>query len=106
MQCKSVNCEQFAMDANGNCNIFEQLKSAEARILEYEQTEASVCPEDFGIKEYVEHIQAKLQAAEEERDRLREEIKEIKDIYLGQIRVVARSRITHKEKVERMTILA
>ncbi len=33
-------------------------------------------------------------------------IKELEEIYLGQIRVIARSRITHKEKVIRMVELA
>ncbi len=37
---------------------------------------------------------------------LEAENKELKEIYLGQIRVIARSRITHKEKVERMVALA
>lgn len=36
---------------------------------------------------------------------LKVELKEIKDIYLGQIRVIARSRMAHKEKVERMVAL-
>jgi len=35
-----------------------------------------------------------------------ERIKELEKIYLGQIRVVARSRLTYKERVERMAALA
>lgn len=33
-------------------------------------------------------------------------IKELEEIYFGQIRVIARSRITHKEKVERIAALS
>lgn len=39
-------------------------------------------------------------------DYLQERIKELEDIYLGQIRVIARSRITYKERVEKMVVLA
>ena len=35
-----------------------------------------------------------------------ERIKELEDVYLGQLRVIARSRITYKERVERMAALA
>ena len=37
---------------------------------------------------------------------LQSHVKELKEIYFGQIRVIARSRITYKEKVERMVNLA
>lgn len=35
-----------------------------------------------------------------------ERIKELEDIYIGQMRVIARSRITYKERVVRMVALA
>jgi len=37
---------------------------------------------------------------------LQERIKELEQIYLGQIRVIARTRITYKERVKRMAALA
>ena len=37
---------------------------------------------------------------------LKERITELEDVYLGQLRVIARSRITYKERVERMAALA
>lgn len=46
-----------------------------------------------------EQLQASLADAEAKNKRL-------KEIYFGQIRVIARSRITHKEKVVRMVALA
>lgn len=39
-------------------------------------------------------------------DKQVERIKQLEEIYLGQIRVIARSRLTYKERVERMATLA
>ncbi|KKN73488.1 hypothetical protein LCGC14_0400630 [marine sediment metagenome] len=41
-----------------------------------------------------------------ERNQLQARIKELEEVYFGQIRVIARSRITYKKKVERMVRLA
>ena len=49
-----------------------QLTFAEKQILDYEQTEAAVCPEDVGIAEYVGSLLAKLTAAKEREKRLSE----------------------------------
>ena len=43
-----------------------ELTTAKKQILDYEQIEASVCPEDVGIKEYVANLQAKFAEAKEE----------------------------------------
>ncbi len=43
-----------------------ELTTAKKQILDYEQIEASVCPEDVGIKEYVANLQAQLTEAKEE----------------------------------------
>lgn len=43
---------------------------------------------------------------EDKIEELNKRIKELEEIYFGQIRVIARSRITHKEKVKRMVALA
>ena len=49
-----------------------QLTTAKKQILDYEQIEASVCPEDVGITEYVANLQAKLAEAKAENERLNE----------------------------------
>lgn len=51
-------------------------------------------------------LSSEIETLQSENKRLKERIKELEDIYLGQIRVIARSRITHKEKVIRMVTLA
>lgn len=38
----------------------EQVRGLKKQIIEYEETEALVCPEDVGIKEYVAKLQAKI----------------------------------------------
>ncbi len=43
-----------------------ELATAKKQILEYEQTEAAVCPEDVGAKEYVESLKSQLATAKEE----------------------------------------
>lgn len=49
-----------------------ELGTARKQLIEYEQTEATMCPEDVGIKEYVESLLDKLTTANEENKRLRE----------------------------------
>ncbi len=51
-------------------------------------------------------LEVALGRALEREEKLKERIENLEDIYLGQIRVIARSRITYKERVERMTALA
>ncbi len=43
-----------------------QLAAAKKQLLEYEQAEAAVCPEDVGVKEYVGLLKAELATAKEE----------------------------------------
>ena len=47
-----------------------ELATANKQILEYEQAEAAVCPEDVGIKEYVESLLNKLATAKAENEDL------------------------------------
>lgn len=49
-----------------------RLTIANKQILEYEQTEAAVCPEGVGIERYVKSLTAQLATAKEENDRLKE----------------------------------
>jgi len=53
-------------------DLKSHLATANKQILEYEQTEASVCPEDVGIIEYVSSLQKKLADSQDEVKRLRE----------------------------------
>ncbi len=53
-----------------NKQLQAQLTTANKQILEYEQTEAAVCPEDVGIKEYVESLLNKLVTAKAENEDL------------------------------------
>ena len=66
---KCVNCG-FHICKKAKDNVFEQLQTelatAKKQMVDYEQGEASVCPEDVGIKEYVPKLQAKLAEAKEE----------------------------------------
>lgn len=48
----------------------KQLTAARKQIIEYEQTEAAVCPEDVGIQEYVKALLAQITAANKENKRL------------------------------------
>lgn len=83
-------------------NAIKQLQAERAtakhQILRYEETEAAVCPEDVGIKEYVQALVDKLASANHdytelikeraecvgENGRLREVV-ETKDIIIGQL---------------------
>ncbi len=51
-----------------------ELDKAKKAILEYEQAEASVCPEDVGVVRYVTALQTQLAKAKDENERLREVI--------------------------------
>ncbi len=42
----------------------EQLTTANEKILDYEQTEAAVCPEDVGIAEFVKSLNEKAERVE------------------------------------------
>ncbi len=55
-----------------------QLTTANKQILEYEQTEAAVCPEDVGIKEYVESLLNKLATAKAENEDLCDNIEAVR----------------------------
>ncbi len=63
-----------------NLSLRAQLVSANETILEYEQTEAAVCPEDVGIKEYTESLFGKLTTANEQNERLQSRIKSEEEI--------------------------
>ena len=54
----------------------------------------------------IEYDAGFIDGVEEGKRQGQERIKELEEIYLGQIRVIARSRITYKERVERMATLA
>ncbi len=90
--CKCVTCSEiFHGDKRAvqclRCaakQLQTELGKAKKQILDYEQTEASVCPEDVGIKEYVPKLQAQLTTAKEGRraaagilDDLAKKLKEI-----------------------------
>ena len=49
-------------------------EAAEARGYELESIQASVCPEDFGIVEYVDSLKSRAEAAEAEVARLRNDL--------------------------------
>ena len=78
--CKCVTCSEiFHGDKRAvqclRCaakQLQAELATAKKQILDYEQSEASVCPEDVGIKEYVANLQAEITTAKEENERLRE----------------------------------
>ena len=78
--CGHPEMYNYAID-NGRCNMcimkeLDQLQTdldkANKAILEYEQTEASVCPEDVGVVRYVTALQTQLATAKEENRKLRE----------------------------------
>jgi hypothetical protein len=48
--------------------LTQKLAEAERRLLDQEDAEAAVCPEDVGFAEYIKVLQARLAEAERERD--------------------------------------
>ena len=56
-----------------------QLAEAKKQLLDYEQTEAAICPEDVGIVEYVKSIKSQLATAGKAIDFLNKENKELKE---------------------------
>ncbi len=46
--------------------LTKQLATANNKILDYEQTEAAVCPEDMGAPEYIKFLKKQLAASEKE----------------------------------------
>ena len=62
----NVKFEHLAIEqARGFEALQTQLATAKKQLLEYEQTEAAVCPEDVGVKEYVGLLKAQLDTARE-----------------------------------------
>lgn len=84
---------------NTQLEINDKLKEANKHYLE-------VCLENQTLTKRIEELETAKTIGIQACDLLKERIKELEEIYLGQIRVVARSRITYKEKVERMVTLA
>ncbi len=64
----------YCQPQHKSCPRKSQLTAARKQIIDYEQTEAAVCPEDVGIKEYVKALLAQSTAANEENKRLNGEI--------------------------------
>jgi hypothetical protein len=52
-------------------SLLKRCEQLNKRIIEYEETEALVCPEDVGIKEYVAALQAKVEQFEAENRKLK-----------------------------------
>ncbi len=63
-----------------------ELATAKKQILDYEQTEASVLPEDVGIKEYVPKLQAGLATANDENKRLRDAIQKMQNAKIANMK--------------------
>ena len=67
-------CNKFVSKYTGKqseiVSLQAQLAIANKQILEYEQTEAAVCPEDVGIKRYVQSLLNKLATAKAENEDL------------------------------------
>lgn len=78
-----------------------QLATAREQLIEYEQTEAAVCPEDVGIERYAASLLKQLATANEQNEKLREALG-VKDFEVDGMLAVGQELIRRQVAIEKL----